>query len=48
MVFWQINRRDLIYDMDGSLTLTGEPTYLTPLYPHLKGIPNCDDTVNFA
>jgi len=25
----------MIYDMDGSLTLTGEPTYLTPLYPHL-------------
>lgn len=44
LIFWQNWRKEIIFDMDGSMTGTNLPTYMTPIYPHLKGLTGCDYT----
>ena len=41
IIFWGGNRLEIYVDLDGSLSGIGSPGMITPIYPHLTGIPGC-------
>jgi hypothetical protein len=46
MIYWEKHRREIFWDLDGSITgptlgTTGKAAYIVPYKAHLDGVPGC-------
>jgi hypothetical protein len=41
-IFWEKHRREIFWDLDGSITGWPEGAYLSPYKPHFEGLSECE------